>query len=120
MKTYSWSNIFDEAKSLLKENKLKEAETCYLSAIEYCSEDPEEMFHLYLELAIAFEVLFKDLEKAELYQEKVVENLKEFKGWGNTEIEGSIRTLADIKNKLGKAEEVKELLKEAETYKKRN
>ena len=117
MKKYSWSGEIEKAKSYIRDERISEAEACYLLAENKCSNEPEERFSLCLNLTLFYELVLKDLAKAEYYQELALKNLRIFQGYGKFEIYGHLTGLADIKRRLGKVEQAVDLEKEAEELK---
>ncbi|OUS24800.1 hypothetical protein A9Q99_23700 [Gammaproteobacteria bacterium 45_16_T64] len=117
MQEYDWSNTIEKAKAYISEERISEAENCFLQAEGQCSDDPEERFALCLNLALFYEYVVEDLVKTERYKEKALKYLKVFRGYGNSEVYGHMIGLADLKRKLGKTEQAAELEKEAEELK---
>ena len=113
MKEYSWSSDVEKAKSFWSNEQYTEAEKWLKQAEQKCSDDSEEIFSLCLYLVMFYEVCLEDFARAEHYQEMTIKNLRIFKGYGDTELFGHLKGLAEIKRKLGKIEQANELEKEA-------
>ena len=110
-------DLQEEAKEAVRDHRFQDAADLLRETIVVSEKhaSPMEIYSTNMGLSMFLESVVEDDIGAEPYREIAVEIIKQAGGYGASEVAENIRSLAELKARLGKLDEAKMLMSEADT-----